>query len=338
MGRSSKTGRLLQSGLASSKPGNLQVIVLEREPVRQLSQYSRNSVDLSWSRDSVISSNATASGCLIQSTYGETLTTPGNFEAVVVEGKNLVHYSRNNPSQSSPWQRTSLISTKCLGPASLIQARFIGNPIGNPGHFQVVVFEDNEPEGKQLVLYTRDNSKLDRPWNRGAVISTRATGPGAFIQNSSIGIPGATGNYELVVLEGNNLVHYWRDNHATGTPWHRGEVVSSNATGNGPGSIIQSNFGSQRNGNLEVVVLEGQHLVHYWCDRSRNWQKSTVITTHATGPGSITECVVSDGMSEGTFEVIVVEDTTKLAHYSCDKSDPSDSWVKRTYVSESALS
>jgi len=338
MSRSSRTGRLLQRGLASSKPGNLEAIVLERDPVRQLALYSRNPLDLSWHRDSVITPNATASGCLIQSNFGETLNTPGNFEAVVVEGKNLVHYTRASHSPTSPWQRMDLISTNCLGPASLIQARFVGNPIGNPGHFHVVVLEDNEPEGKQLVLYTRDNRKLDRLWNRDAIITTRATGPGSFIQNNTIGIPGATGNFELVVLEGNHLVHYWRDNRSIGNPWHRGEIISSNATGNGPGTIVQSYFGPQEDGSLQVVVLEGPDLVHYCCDRSRNWQKGAVISTRATGPGSITE-TVADGtrVSSGTFEVIVVEDHNTLAHYSRNNSHPGNSWIRNEAVSISAL-
>jgi hypothetical protein len=336
MGGPSNTGRLVQSTLAPGKPGNLHALVLEHEPLL-LAQYSRDPVDFHWRRDSVVTSHGTASGCLIQSNYEETLSNPGNFEAVVVEGRNLVHYSRRNSVQGSPWQRTAVISSKCLGPASLIQARFIGNPIRNPGHFQVVVLEDNEPKGKELVLYTRDNAKPDRPWQKGVVITTKATGPGSLIQNTLIGMPGATGNYELVVLEGTNLVHYWRDNHTTGTPWHRGEIISAHATGNGPGSITQSTFGASDNGNLNVVVLEGQNLVHYWCDRSRTWQKGAVITTHATGPGSIIQIEGAPESPVDNFEVIVVEDSTILAHYSRDNSSPTNAWVRRENISEFAI-
>lgn len=33
------------------------------------------------------------------------------------------------------------------------------------------------------------------------------------------------GNFELVALEGQTLVHYWRDNSAADLPWQRAETI-----------------------------------------------------------------------------------------------------------------
>ena len=216
------TGQLVQSTLPLDKPGRLQALVFESGLV--VAQYSRDSTTGSWKRDLVVSPQAKFSTCLIQSNYGETRNNSSNFKAVVVEGLNLVHYSRNNAALNSSWQRGDIISRKCQGPASLIQVWPFGISLGIPGNFEVAVFEEN-----QLVLYTRDNGKAKPTWTKGAVISPRATGPVALIQNRfpGSGVVGGMGNYELVVLEKEGLVHYYRDNHALDTPWIRGQIISS---------------------------------------------------------------------------------------------------------------
>jgi hypothetical protein len=340
MSGSPNTGRLVQSTPAPGKPGSLQALVLERGLA--IAQYSLDPTTPLWKRDSVVSKKSNASACLIQSKYGATLS---NFEAVVVEDRNLVHYSRDNSVPSSTWERKAVISKKCLGPASLIQAQAIGNPMDNPGNFEVVVWE----EGNQLVLYTRDNSKPNPTWtSNGAVISTSATGPASLIQNSFVpraSASGATGNYELVFLENNNLVHYYRDNQKTDTPWFKNNqspIISSEATTNGPGSIIQSTFGTPGNGNLELVVLElNRNLVLYYCDSAtRKWKKSVnpiTSSSKATGPGSIIQRTDVIPPRFGDFEVIVIEDSSTLAHYSRDNSDTQRRWIRRQNVSGSAI-
>jgi hypothetical protein len=338
MGEPPNTGRLIQSTLTSGKAGPLQALVKERRGVAQY-YYLDPTADV-WNRDSMVSMHGDLSGCLIQSKYGATVS---NFEAVVCEGRNLVHYSRNF-APGSPWRQIAVISTQCLGPASLIQARFIGSPINNPGNLEVAVLEAKPEGGSQLVLYTRDNTKTNPKWTpKGTIISTLATGPGALIQNSFIRAPEATGNYEVVVLEGNNLVHYSRE--ATGTSWVKDQnVISSQATANGPGSIIQSTLTipPPSNGNLEVVVLEGQNLVLYWSETPaarapREWKKSrTVITNKAMGPGSI---IQRAAVANGNFELIVIEDSLPspvLAHYSRDNSVAARPWIRRNNVSNAA--
>src|SRR5947209_5862712 len=59
-------------------------------------------------------------------------------------------------------------------------------------------------------------------------------------------------NFEAVVLEGDRLVHWWRDNADPALPWRRGQVIVQGAMA--AGGIIQSDFRSGDHGNFEVVV------------------------------------------------------------------------------------
>jgi hypothetical protein len=181
---------------------------------------------------------------LIQSSFG------GNLEAVLVEGSRLVHWwagSTPDPKTGDPrfgWHRAGTITEAATGPGSIIQST-----IGTPGNFEVVALE-----GHRLVHYFKDNSDLSHPFRMGGVITDRATGPGCIIQ-SSIGDPG---NFEVVVPEGNRLMHYFKDNSDPNRAFRLGGVITDRATG--PGCIIQSNIGSP--GNFEVVVPEGNRLMH----------------------------------------------------------------------------
>src|SRR6266581_566652 len=118
-------------------------------------------------------------------------------------------------------------------------------------------------------------------WRAGQTIPSPASGPGSLIRSDF----GSTvhKNFEVVLWNGNELWHWWHDNSDVASPWQRGQLISANATGSG--CIIQSDFGSGDHGNFEVVVPEGNDLVHYNSDVSSGWQRGQVITSHATGPG-----------------------------------------------------
>jgi hypothetical protein len=180
-------------------------------------------------------------------------------------------------------------------------------------------------------------------------------GTESLIQSDWAG--GGHGHLEAVVLEGNNLVHYWRDENFA---WHFGELITANATG--PGSIIQSSqvgllghgyyevvvpegnrLQHYRNnnvnwylsdtvtfsatgpgsiiqsdwGHLEAVALEGSNLVHYWQDGSLVWHFDAVITASATGPGSIIQSDYVGLLGHGYYEVVVPEGS-RLQHYRND--------------------
>jgi hypothetical protein len=149
---------------------------------------------------------------------------------------------------------------------------------------------------------------------------THAIVSGALIQ-SSFGIAAREfksrrrGNFEAVVFSQGQLIHYWQDTSRIVTRWQRAgrNPISKQATG--PGSIIQSNFGSH--GNFEVVVPELNGLAHYWLDNSdmsRQWARSTTVAPNSTGPGSIVQ-----NRHNNNLEVVVLHGQ-ELRHYWRDAS------------------
>jgi hypothetical protein len=272
--------QLLQSDFGTpDHNGNFEVVVLEGNNLVHYFHDNSNPGG-AWQRGLVISTQATGPGSIIQSDFGTPLH-HGNFEVVVLEGNNLVHYFHDNSNPSGPWQRGLVISNQATGPGQIIQSDFRS---GTNGNFEVVVLE-----GSNLVHYFHDSSNPGGLWQRGQVISTKATGPGSILQSDFR--PGPNGNFEVVVPEGNQLVHYFHDNSDLGGRWQQGQVIDARGIGPiGPGSIIQSDFRSGANGNFEVVVLEGNNLVHFFHDNSNPgglWQRGQVISTQATGLSSI---------------------------------------------------
>jgi hypothetical protein len=260
-------GSIIQSDFGTpANHGNFEVVVLEGNNLIHYFHDNSN-VALPWERAQVISARATGPASIIQSDLQS--GAHGNFEVVVLEGNNLVHYFHDNSNVSAPWQRAQVISARATGPGSIIQSDFRS---GANGNFEVVV-----PEGSNLVHYFHDNSNVGAPWQRAQVITAQATGPGSIIQSDFRS--GAHGNFEVVALEGNNLVHYFHDNSNVGSPWQRAQIISAQATG--LGSIIQSDFQTGANGNFEVVVPEGNNLVHYFHDNSdlrSSWRRAQVIS------------------------------------------------------------
>lgn len=138
------------------------------------------------------------------------------------------------------------------------KGRFIQSSLGNPGNFEAVVYQ----VGNKLVHYYRDNSNPEMlNWiGPTAIISHNASSSGAIIQ-SDLGKPGNPGNFEVLVLEGNKVVHYYRDN--SNYQWvGPTATVSDQATG--APAFIQSDFAgsSESSGNFEAVILEGNNLFH----------------------------------------------------------------------------
>src|SRR5947209_19491661 len=100
-----------------------------------------------------------------------------------------------------------------------------------------------------------------------------ATGVPAFMQSKITTRSSEHGNFEVLALEGNQLVHYWRDNSKSDFRWYRAEGVSNQAT-DSPWLIQNTAGGGQ--GNFEAIVPEGNQLIHYWRDNSNPnfvWQR-----------------------------------------------------------------
>ncbi len=153
-----------------------------------------------------------------------------------------------------------------------------------------------------------------------AVVEGLATSTGCLIQSD-------LGRFEVVVLQGKNLVHYWHDNASPNYTWHRGEVISTQGAAIAPGCLIQSDFQSGGHGTFEVVVQEGTNLVHYRHDNSTlalPWQRAQTIATGVSGPGAIIQSDFKSG-GHGNFEVVVPVGSN-LVHFFHDDPNLSLPW------------
>ncbi|KAF7172394.1 hypothetical protein CNMCM5623_004596 [Aspergillus felis] len=251
---------------------NFELVVLEDGG--KLNHYWRNnsSTPTTWvGSTATITSNATGAGSLIES---DDL----NFQVVVLEGNNLNHYWRDNGNPKRPWiGPTATISSKATGPGAIIQSK---GPQGTPINFeglaplsrfphwvQVVVPEVGDPSrGNNLNQYSRDKDTLK--WTGPtATITQYAQGPGSLILSY---LGGSKSNFEVIVPETKyaggqppwNFSHYWLDTSVPGNPWNGPTTPTITGNATGPGSLIQSRFGTP--GNFEVVVLEGNNLNHYY--------------------------------------------------------------------------
>ena len=96
-----------------------------------------------------------------------------------------------------------------------------------------------------------------------STITESATGPGWIIQ-SQVRDSYAHGNFEVIVYEGKQLVHYWKDNSDPASRWRRRQVISNRASGQG--SIIHGSFSQYGTAdNFEVVMPdENGRVTHYY--------------------------------------------------------------------------
>lgn len=268
---------------------------------------------------------STGAGCLIQSDFMS--NGHGNFETVVLQGTDLVHYWHDNGNVAHTWVRGQVITHNATGPGCIIQSDFRG---GSHGNFEVVV-----PEGRNLVHYFHDNSNVASPWRRAQIISTNATGPATIIQSDFRS--GNHGNFEVVVLEGNNLVHYFHENDDVNKPWRRGQTISTRATSSG--TIIQSDFRGGNHGNFEVLVREGTALVHYFHendDVNKPWRRGQTVSATPGGPAVMIQSDFRGG-DHGNFEVLTVEGNS-LVHYFHENNDVNNPWRRGQTVTTPATS
>ena len=280
-----------------------------------------------WKPGYTLSKSAIASACMIEGSFGKTATRPGNFEAVVREGSDLVHYWHDNSNVSSSWQKAQIIANSVTGAGCIIQREFSQalEDLGRiSGSLDVVVLV-----GGQLHHYTNPNVTTGQAWTFQGAIPNGATAPGCLIESDFL--TAFQRSLEVIVLQTKGLVHY-RKNNQTGQ-WINQGTISEKATG--AGCIIQSTFQSDNHGNFEVVVLEGKQLVHYWKDHTKNgWQRGAVISDRATSPGWIIQSRIRDGR-HGNFEVVVCEGK-QLVHYWKDNGDLASPWRRGQVITTKA--
>lgn len=248
---------------------------------------------------------------IIQSQFG----TKGNFETVIWEGSQLVHYWRHNDDHVFPWHRSLEFASNVDSEPTFVQSNF-----GNRGNFEVVC-----REGNKLRHYWRNNDGGGLPWNQGILFGDNVASAPAMIQSNF----GQMGNFELVVREGNKLRHYWRDNDAPGLSWHKGALFGDNV--NSAPALIQSNYGFV--GNFEVVVREGDKLRHYWRNNDTPgfpWNMGDLFGSNVSSSPAL---IQSNFGYYRNFE-LVVRDGDKLRHYWRDNDTPGYPWHQGALFSD----
>nr|WP_141657291.1 hypothetical protein [Thiocapsa sp. KS1] len=104
----------------------------------------------------------------------------------------------------------------------------------NGGNFDAVV-----QEGDRVCHYWRNNNEQPFLWQKTECFASNVTSAPALIQsNFNVGVNG--GNFEVVVRQGNQLCHWYRNNDREPFVWRRTTCFASNVT-SAP-TLIQSSF------------------------------------------------------------------------------------------------
>jgi hypothetical protein len=195
-----------------------------------------------WNRGVLISTVGSLGTCAQSScmTLPAVSAQPDNVaDNLVLERNNLVHYTKGNA-------RNAVVSSAATGTATALYTPYRPSP-GALNNIDALVLE-----GNNIVHYWMDGGSLK--WTRGPIVSSSATGPACMVVSAARANTNDPGNFEALILEGSNLVHYWRNNSASNLPWARTVVVSPNA--NGPASIAMGGYGIAGNPNLEALVQQ----------------------------------------------------------------------------------
>ncbi len=142
------------------------------------------------------------------------------------------------------------------------------------------------------------------------------------------------GNFEAIIVEREQLWHWFRNNNDVHLPWIRGQRVTGDHDDvAGPGCIIQSTPSTGQHGNFEVVVplrlatgtVELRHFYRDNNDAHLPWIRGQRITgdhDDVAGPGCIIQSTPTTGQ-RGNFEVVVPllqPDGVELCHFYRDNS------------------
>lgn len=258
----------------------------------------------------------------VQSSHGAT----GNFELLTprLAGGGAAHFWRDNDDPATPWIASGLAFGS---PDDVYALSLIQGPLGAAGNLEAVALE-----GSQLVHHWRDDGGSWR-WQARTVLpgSVPVTHSVALIQSSH----GGVGNYEVVApvaaSGGGGLVHWWRDNDASGLPWIGPTFFGSG--GVEAVAIAQTTFGPA--GNLEVVARVGNVLAHYWRDDGATWgwngpapiaDSQGVAGQHAFLQGTL-----------GNFEVVAPLAAGGIGHWWRDNADSDLTWHGPTVFGAGAV-
>jgi len=171
-------------------------------------------------------------------------------------------------------------------------------------------------QGGQLLHYSQAEGQR---WHGFEVLpgNMRVIAGPAFIHTVTSGVEG----FEVVAAVQGGLAHWHRN--AADVTWQDPELFAGGDFGGV--SLIQSNYGD---GNLEVVTVESDHLVHFSRDSATMaWTRFDVPP--AAGVSGAPGFIQSTIGHQGDFEVVAPLAGGGLAHYRRD-NDHGETWQEPT--------
>ncbi|MGB4548867.1 MAG: AbfB domain-containing protein, partial [Syntrophales bacterium] len=163
-------------------------------------------------------------------------------------------------------------------------------------NYEVFVVQDGS-------VYHYWRSWQDGRWRFATTVGANCMFAPAAFQNMLDG--DAKFNYELFVVEGDHVQHYWRD--WLDGKWHKGARFGSGVQ-SGPAAFM-----NQANGNFEVFVVENGKVQHYWRKPSESqWRKGSTFGTNVrSAPAVFQNCAPA---ARYNYELFVIEGS-QAQHY-----------------------
>jgi hypothetical protein len=223
-----------------------------------------------------------------------------NFEAVVLIGKELFHYAKDNRDVTNHWMRMIRLSDKATAPACVLRSDYLKGEVHR--NFEVLILE-----GTRLSHWSRASHADGLPWTEVGVVTEAATGPASMIQ-SDYRDDEDHGNFEALIPMADGLWHWYRNN-ATGE-WKKVALVTP--LPDSAGCLISSDYQNEPGHRaFEALVYERPqgnelgYLFHYYFQPSPpQWIRTREVSDRALGPGCLIQGSYKKGLPHKNLEAI----------------------------------
>jgi hypothetical protein len=312
---------LIQSDyLSGADHHNFEALIAEADQVVHVVK-DNDDVENPWRRIARFGAGVTAAPCLISSDWGVDGDGHRNFEALILMGRTLEHWNRDNSGGIGQWKRLSQVTPDASGPPTMLQSDYCSNP--DHGNYEALI-----PMDDGLWHWYMDSAT--GRWGQVAKLPARLGSYGCICSSDYESNPGHR-NLEALVFEPmpnsqqGVLQHFWWNFPAH--TWVRGAILTRSALG--PAALIQSDYAlDAEHRNLEAVVYENIFddglgaeipvLRHWWrndADGSQTWVADSVLSSRPAGPASLIQGDYHSDGDHGNLEVLTVEADNEAWHH-----------------------